>query len=95
MSSSGVTLECTSVSIDIAFVLDSSGSVGSYYQTEKNFIKSIATAFGISQNGAHGGVVTFSNMATLSIRLDSHYDTISFNNAVDAIPFMNSGNMIL
>ena len=75
---------------DVAFILDSSGSLKEDYQTEKEFVKSLAGAFGISKYGSRSGVVTFSENAEHSIKLKDHIDISSFNTAVDNIPLMGS-----
>ena len=80
--------------LDAGFILDSSGSLRANYGKEKDFIKSLASALGLSADGARAGVVTFSNNAVLSIRLKDHIDISAFNNAVDSIPFIGSGTRI-
>ncbi|XP_047125173.1 collagen alpha-6(VI) chain isoform X3 [Hydra vulgaris] len=74
--------------VDVAFILDSSGSLKTEYQKEKNFLKTLAAMFGISPNGSRVGVITFSFHAQLSIKLNSFSDLSSFNAAVDNIPLM-------
>ena len=74
--------------VDVGFILDSSGSLRNDYQKEKDFLKAIATAFGISKDGSHAGVVTFSAFSEHSIKMKDHTDLDSFKKAVDAIPLM-------
>jgi hypothetical protein len=76
--------------VDLGFILDSSGSLRNDYQREKDFLKQIATEFGITESGSRAGVVTFSFDAELSIRLNDFYNQLSFDAAVDAIPLMGS-----
>ena len=76
--------------MDLGFVLDSSGSLRNDYQTEKDFLKSIAAAFGISADGPRAGVITFSYHAEHSIKMKDHTNASSFNEALDAIPLMGS-----
>ena len=78
---------CKSI-VDVGYILDSSGSLKNDYQNEKNFLKSLATAFGVSQDGSRSGVVTFSFNAEHSIKMNDHTDVQSFNDAVDAIQLM-------
>jgi secreted protein with Ig-like and vWFA domain len=80
--------------VDVAFILDSSGSLRREYQKEKNFLKTLAAMFGISSNGSRAGVVTFSFIAQHSIKLNSFNDLDSFNKAVDDIPLMGSTTRI-
>ena len=64
---------------DVAFLLDSSGSIKQHYQDEKNFLKALAVAFGLTQDGSHAGVITFSSGTEISIKLNRYYSTSSFN----------------
>ena len=76
------------VKVDVGFVLDSSGSLRDDYDKEKNFLKALAATFGVSEQGARAGVVTFSFNTEHSIKLNDHYDLFSFSDAVDKIPLM-------
>ena len=58
------------------------------YQNEKDFLKSLATAFGVSKDGSRSGVVTFSLQAKHSIKMSDHTDIQSFSAAVDGIKLM-------
>ena len=76
------------VKVDVGFVLDSSGSLKDDYGKEKNFLKALAAIFGVSEQGARAGVVTFSFDAEHSVKLNDHYNLASFSDAVDNIPLM-------
>ena len=80
--------------VDVGFILDSSGSLRNDYQNEKNFLKKLAGAFGVSDDGSRSSVVTFSYYAEHSITFKDHKDITSFNAAVDAIPLMGSTTRI-
>ena len=82
--------------VDVGFILDSSWSARNEYQKEKDFLKAIAAAFQISDDGPIAGVITFSKDAEISIKLSDHskHDTASFNNAVDDIAFMGQNTRI-
>ena len=80
--------------VDVAFILDSSGSLRNDYGKEKDFLKTLAGAFGVSQSGSRAGVVTFSYYTEHSIKLSDHDDLASFNAAVDKIPLMGSTTRI-
>ncbi|XP_065672703.1 uncharacterized protein LOC105845300 isoform X5 [Hydra vulgaris] len=82
------------VTVDVGFLLDSSGSLIREYPQEKEFLKSLASTFKISNNGAHAGVVTFSSQAVLSIKLNKYFDQTLFNNSVDDIKHFNGGTRI-
>ena len=79
---------------DVAFILDSSGSLRNDYDSEKAFLKTLAAAFGISPSGSRAGVVTFSYYTEHSIKLNDHTNLTSFNEAVDKIPLMGSTTRI-
>ena len=73
---------------DIGFILDSSYSLRNQYTQEKYFLKSLASKFSISEHGIRGSVVTFSSFTLLSIKFNEHYQTSTFNVAVDKIPLI-------
>ena len=60
--------------MDVGFILDSSGSLRDNYRDEKNFLKAIAGAFDVSQDGAQVGVITFSYYSEHSIKLNAFTD---------------------
>ena len=80
--------------VDVGFILDSSGSLRNDYQREKDFLITLAAAFGVTQDNARASVVTFSFFSDLSIKFNDHSDIISFAGAVDAIPLMGSTTRI-
>jgi len=80
--------------VDVGFILDSSGSLKNDYDTEKNFLKALAASFGVSDDGARAGVVTFSYNSEHSIKLNDHTSFTTFNDAVDGIPLMGSTTRI-
>lgn len=73
---------------NIGFIVDSSGSLRRDYNKEKEFVKGIATSFGLGNAGSRAGVVTFSYEAKLSIGIDQFNNVNDFNKAVDDIPLM-------
>ena len=76
--------------VDVGFILDSSGSLRNDYQNEKDFLKALAGAFGVSDDGSRASVLTFSRKSELTIKFKDHFDQLKFNTAVDAIPLMGS-----
>ena len=74
--------------VDVGFVLDSSGSLKAQYGLEKDFLKKVATSFGLGDDSSRAGVVTFSYSAEHSIKLNDHFDVKQFSKAVDNIPLM-------
>ena len=80
--------------VDVGFVLDSSGSLRNDYGKEKDFLKALASTFGVSDTGSRAGVVTFSYYTQHSIKLNDYTDVTSFNEAVDKIPLMGQTTRI-
>jgi len=74
--------------VDVAFLLDSSGSLRKDYGREKDFLKALAATFGVSPADARAGVVTFSYDTEHSIKLNDHTSLASFYEAVDRIALM-------
>ena len=69
--------------VDVGFVVDVSGSVGSNYPQVQTFLKDLAGRIGLSTNGVHVSVVQFASNATLEIPfLD---DIATFISRVDAL----------
>ena len=85
--------KCKAVA-DVAFILDSSGSLRAEYFKEKDFLKELMASFGISKDGSRGAVVTFSFYAEHSIKFRDYEDMKSFSEAVDNIPLMGSTTRI-
>lgn len=74
---------------DIAFIVDSSGSIGSVdYAKTKYFVYSIANALNISASGAHAGVVIYSEIAKRPIKFTDHMDIKGFQKAVYDLEYM-------
>ena len=74
--------------VDIGFLLDSSDSLRNDYDKEKKFLKEVVAYFGLSKEGSHASVITFSHSPKHSIKLNDYFDLKLFNGAVDAIPLM-------
>ena len=80
--------------VDLAFILDSSGSLKDEYHKEKEFINEVISTFDIGEDKSRAGVVTFSQDAELSIQLNSHYEIASLKDAVETIPLMGNTTRI-
>ena len=75
-------------SVDLAFILDTSGSVGSYnFNQVKNFVKNVVDFFNIGSSGTHVAVVTYSTYSRLEFNLKAHYTKSSIKNAVTYIRY--------
>lgn len=74
--------------MDLAFILDSSGSVGSYnFNQVKNFVKNVVDFFNIGSSGTHVAVVTYSTYSKLEFNLKAYYTKSSIKNAVGNIRY--------
>ena len=78
---------CTA-SIDVGFIVDSSGSLRSEYSKEKDFVSQVVEGFGISRSGTKAGLVLFSRNAELCVKFDQFNNVADFQNAVDNLPLM-------
>ena len=75
-------------SVDLAFILDSSGSVGSYnFDLVKNFVKNVVDFFNIGKSGTHVAVVTYSTNTRLEFNLKAYYTKTSIKKAVGKISY--------
>ncbi|XP_067023578.1 protocadherin Fat 4-like isoform X2 [Acropora muricata] len=75
-------------SVDLAFILDSSGSVGSYnFNLVKNFVKNVVDFFNIGKAGTHVAVVTYSTNTKLEFNLKAYYTKSSIKTAVGKISY--------
>lgn len=80
---------------DIAFIVDSSGSIGTNnYAKTKYFVYSIANALNISATGAHAGVVIYSEEAKVPIKFTDHTDIVSFKEAVYGLEYLKKVYLI-
>ena len=75
-------------SVDLAFILDSSGSVGGYnFNKIKTFVKNVVDFFNIGSSGTHVAVVTFSTSTRLEFNLKAHYTKSAIKTAVSRISY--------
>ena len=82
---------CTS-GIDIVFLLDSSGSIGSSnFVTMKNFVNNIVSNFDIGDNKTRIGIIEFSTTSSILLSLGSINNTNQLNTFIDNITYLNSG----
>lgn len=72
----------------MAFILDTSGSVGSSnFNQVKNFVKNVVDFFNIGSSGTHVAVVTYSTFPWLEFNLKAHYTKSAIKNAVTYIRY--------
>ncbi|XP_066275529.1 uncharacterized protein [Branchiostoma lanceolatum] len=86
------TLEPCDERIDLFFVLDGSGSVSvSDFDTVKQFVVAVASAFTISLTDTRVGVLQYSSYNTLACNLGDHPDRSSFVNAIGTMTRQGGG----
>ena len=74
------------INCDIGFLLDASGSINKRdYETQKKFVELVAKEIGIARDGVHFGVITFSQQASLDIKLNDFYSFDTFHRAVQSL----------
>ncbi|KAK3745599.1 hypothetical protein QZH41_005840 [Actinostola sp. cb2023] len=77
---------CT-VPVDLAFIVDSSGSIGqSNYTKIKTFVSALASTFGISRDGSRAAVILYSDYASVEINFGDHDNIDEFKKKVDSLP---------
>ena len=82
------------IAADIGILVDSSGSLGSEFSKEIEFVRQIAKALTVSSDGVKIGIVTFSYYAFLTIKLSEYNETDSFIEGTKKIPFRRSQTYI-
>ena len=81
--------------LDIAFLLDSSASIGEpSYQKMKDFVKAIADSFIIGPGKALTAVIQYGTTATTAIRFNDHMTNAGFNAAVDTLQYVGGETRI-
>ena len=79
---------------DVGFVVDVSGSVFNFWDTEIEFVKKLAEKINLSPDGGHAAVTKFNGNADLIIKFSDHYSLPPFESAVDAIASPSGGTNI-
>lgn len=74
--------------MDVAFIIDSSGSIGrTNYLKQKNFVKQVAKSFGLAPDQSQAAMVLYSNSASVQARFGQYATTDEFVKAVDGLPY--------
>uniref|UniRef100_A0A7M5UND3 VWFA domain-containing protein n=1 Tax=Clytia hemisphaerica TaxID=252671 RepID=A0A7M5UND3_9CNID len=73
--------------LDVAILLDSSGTMRGGYSHAKEFIKTFADYYHLGPNSTHIGVISFSEEAHLHVPFNAHQEHLLFNEDIDQIPF--------
>ena len=78
--------------IDIYFVLDESGSVGSInYQLMKQFVYDTVNEFDIGSDETQVGLISYSSSAIARFYLNTYHDKATLLSAINALPFNSEG----
>ena len=82
--------ECPFRGIDLVFVLDSSGSVGTVrFDLVKDFVGEVTNSFTIGADDTQVGVITFSGIARTIFELNTYPNSGALLEAIGNIPFMD------
>ena len=74
--------------MDVAFILDSSGSIGrTNYLKQKEFVKQVARSFGVAPGQSQAAMVLYSSTASVQARVGQYATAEEFAKAVDALPY--------
>ena len=75
--------------IDILFILDASGSVGSSnFNTMLDFVEKMVDGFRISSSGTQVGLITFASSVVLQFHLNRYHDKNDIKNAVSQTRYL-------
>ena len=78
--------------IDLIFVLDASGSIGSFnFQLIRNFVTNVVSNLNIGPNESRVGLVVYSDSASVWFSLNTHTTNTSLLQAIANIPYANQG----
>ena len=70
---------------DLGFIIDGSVGTAETLKKEQNFVKGVVSAFGISKDGAHAGVVVGGSKAKVAVKMNEHMNSSGFEVAVSSI----------
>lgn len=83
---------CEVSGLDIIFILDSSGSVGSSnFQLMKNFVHDTVNGFDVGPNSVHVGVISYASSYTFHFYLSTYSSKSSVLSAISNIPYTGGG----
>ena len=83
---------CETRGIDLIFVLDSSGSVGSSnFQNVRNFVSNLVSQLEIGPDNTQVGLLNFASSPRIEFHLNTHQDNSSLVRAIANIPYTSGG----
>ena len=92
VSITSLQIECSASGIDIYFVLDESGSVGSTnYQQMKQFAYNTVDEFDIGPEDTQVGLISYSSSATARFYLNTYHNKASLLSAINGLPYNSGG----
>lgn len=74
------------LTVDIGFMIDSSGSSGIYFKDVLNVIGGIVDSFNVSKSNTHVGFVVFSDTARVFTTFHEYYDKNAIKSALQSLP---------
>lgn len=84
----GVHAECNTSALDIAFVMDESGSIGSTnYKRMKDLVHSTVETFNIGPDHVRVSMITYSSSARVRFHLNTHTTKASVLETIDNLPY--------
>ena len=83
-----ISTDCSVSGLDIYFVMDESGSVGSSnYQLMKQFVYNTVNEFDIGADETQVGVISFSSYAQVQFYLNTYHDKSALLTAINNLPY--------
>ena len=74
--------------LDIAILVDSSGSIGKEnYGKQKEFVKAVTRTFRLSRKRARVGVIVYSDQAVITKRFNKYFSQESLSRIIDTLPY--------
>lgn len=74
--------------VDVAFLVDSSGSLGQEgFRKQKDFIKAVTQTLDVTPSHSKAGVITYSDRASVAIKFSDYKHHEEFTSALEALPY--------
>ncbi len=88
--------ECPNRGIDLAFLLDSSGSVGTKnFELEKRLVNDTVSRFTVGPEGTQVAVVSYSGFAIINFHFNNFTTREEVQTAVDNVQFFDVAGKLL
>jgi len=79
-------------SVDLVFVLDTSGSIGNDdFQFVREFVANVSMALSISSTRSQVAVILYSSNAQIHFNLTMHRNITALNDGIESIPYLGGG----